>query len=417
MSFRDLFAIDRHERAALAIAFLYFFGLLTSYYMLRSVREAMGVRHGPENYSWLYTTIFVCMVIAQPLYGALVARFARRVFVPLVYVFFLVFIIAFFFTWQIESARDAMAPVFYVWLSIANLFTVSVFWSYMTDIFSSDQAKRMFGFIAAGGSTGGLFGALLTMLLADRIDIDGIFALSFVFLLMATICAALLGRHAAAASQRSDAAEMDALIGGTSFAAFRLVVTRLPLRWLALFMILSGVGGGILYTQQAFAVRELFASDGERAAYFAQIDLLTNLLALLLEIFVARWLFLNIGTARILTLMPLMLMGGFAILLTSPAVILIAVFQVLSRGIRFAFGETALASCYTTLSREIRYKGKGFIDTFVYRLSDVVSQWSVRLLTQAGVTNTGLYLFGVCVAGCTAIIGYVIGRQHEKRQA
>lgn len=417
MSFRDLFAIDRRERAALLIAFLYFFGLLTSYYMLRSVREAMGVRYGPENYSWLYTTIFACMLLAQPVYGALVSRFARRIFVPVIYGFFLLFIVGFYFAWQSPDRRDLMAPVFYVWLSIANLFTVSVFWSYMTDVFSGDQAKRMFGFIAAGGSAGGLFGAVLTMLFADNIDIDGIFAISFLFMLMATICAAVLGRFAAAASQRSDAAEMDALVGGTSWAAFRLVLGKVPLRWLALFMILSGVGGGILYAQQGFAVREMFSSDAERAAYFAQIDLYTNLMALLLEIFLARWLFMNIGTARVLTLMPLMLMAGFGILMMGPAVAMIAVFQVLSRGIRFAFGETALASCYTSLNREIRYKGKGFIDTFVYRLSDVISQWTVRLLTLAGVSGNGLYLVGACVAACTAVVGFLVGRQHERRNA
>jgi AAA family ATP:ADP antiporter len=417
MPLRDLFAIDRRERAALLIAFFYFFGLLTSYYMLRSVREAMGVRYGPENYSWLYTTTFVCMLIAQPIYGVLVSRYARRVFVPVVYLFFLVFIVGFYLAWQREAARDAMAPVFYVWLSVANLFTVSVFWSYMTDVFSSEQAKRMFGFVAAGGSAGGLCGAGLTMLFAGHLDIDGIFAMSFLFLAMATVCATLLGRYAVAASQRSDAAEMDAIIGGTSFAAFRLVVSKVPLRWLAVFMICSGVGGGILYSQQGFAVRELFASDADRAGYFAQIDLYTNLMALLLEIFVARWLFVKYGTARVLTLMPLMLMAGFFILMTTPYVILIAVFQVLSRGIRFAFGETALASCYTSLSREIRYKGKGFIDTFVYRLSDVISQWSVRWLTQLGVPSSGLFVFGACVAGCTAVIGFVIGRQHERRHA
>ncbi|GMU44114.1 MAG: hypothetical protein AMXMBFR25_21000 [Lysobacterales bacterium] len=411
----SLFGVDRRERTALLIAFAYFFGLLTSYYMLRSVREAMGVRFGPEWYNWLYTGTFVCMLLTQPVYGFLVSRFARRVFVPTVYAFFLLCILVFVGIWQLPEWRDGMAPAFYVWLSVANLFTVSVFWSYMADVFDPLQAKRVFGFIAAGGSVGGLCGAALTMLLADRIDIDGVLQLSFGFLAISFVCAILLGRHARAARGRADADQMEALIGGSSLAAFRLVVQRIPLRWLALLMILSGIGGGILYLQQGYAVRELFDDDGQRAAYFARIDLFTNLLALFLELFLARWMFLRFGVARLITLMPLLLMAGLGALALLPTAFMIGLFQVLSRGVRFAFGEPALAACYTTLDREIRYKGKGFIDTVVYRLSDVLTQWSIKALALAGIAGGGLYLVGAAMAGLTAWVGWTAGRQHEAR--
>lgn len=415
MQLKALFEIDRRERAALLLAFVYFFGLLTSYYMLRSVREAMGVRFGPELYNWLYTGTFACMLLAQPVYGALVSRFARRVFVPVVYAFFLLCILVFVGVWQVPGWRDGMAPVFYIWLSVANLFTVSVFWSYMADVFDEHQAKRVFGFIAAGGSAGGLSGAALTMLLAGRIDIDGVLLVSFAFLALSCACAVLLARYARQASGRADADQMDALIGGTSFAAFRLIVSQVPLRWLGVMMVLTGVGGGILYLQQGYAVRELFADDSLRAAYFARIDLLTNLLALLLEIFLARWAFTRLGTARLLTLMPLLLMAGLGALVLVPTAFMIGLFQVLSRGVRFAFDEPAMASCYTTLDREIRYKGKGFIDTFVYRLSDVFTQWSIKGLSLIGVGTGGIYAWGALMAGVTAAVGYVVGRQHEER--
>jgi ATP:ADP antiporter, AAA family len=415
MQLRALFEVDRRERAALLIAFIYFFGLLSSYYMLRSVREAMGVRIGPEYYSWLYTGSFLCMLLAQPLYGALVSRYARRVFVPVVYGFFLACVLGFFVIWQVPAWRDGMALVFYIWLSVANLFTVSVFWSYMTDVFDQHQAKRVFGFIAAGGSAGGLTGAGLTMLLAGRIDIDGVLAISFLFLALSCACSVVLGRFARSASARIDAEAMDQLIGGTSFAAFRLIVREIPLRWLGLLMLLSGVGGGILYQQQGFVVRALFENDGLRAAYFARIDLLTNLLALLLEVFLARWLFLRLGTARLMTLMPLMLMAGLGSLVLLPTAFMIGLFQILSRGVRFAFGEPAIASCYTTLDREIRYKGKGFIDTFVYRLSDVATQWSIKGLTFLGMGSGGLFAWGAVMAALTAWSALIAGRQHEAR--
>jgi len=415
MQLRALFAVQRHERAALLIAFLYFFGLLTSYYMLRSVREAMGVRVGPEYYNWLYTGTFLCMLLAQPLYGHLVSRYSRRIFVPVVYAFFLVCILCFLAIWRVPDWRDGMAPVFYIWLSVANLFTVAVFWSYMTDIFDEHQAKKVFGFIAAGGSVGGLTGAGLTILLAERLGIDGILLVSFLFLGLAFVCAIVLGRYAVAASARADNHQMDAIIGGSSFAAFRLIIERIPLRWLGLLMIVSGIGGGILYALQGYAVRDMFVADAERAAYFARIDLLTNLLALTCEIFLARWLFLRYGTARLMTVMPLMLMAGFGALMLVPTAFVIGVFQVLSRGVRFAFGEPSIASCYTTLEREVRYKGKGFIDTFVYRLSDVISQWTIRGMALIGFGAPALYALGAITAAVAAIVGYIAGRQHELR--
>ena len=415
MQLRALFAIERRERAALLIAFVYFFGLLTSYYMLRSVREAMGVRFGPEHYGWLYTGTFLSMLLAQPLYGHLVSRFPRRIFVPVVYAFFLLCIVGFLLAWEIPAWRDGLAPVFYIWLSVANLFTVAVFWSYMTDVFDEHQAKRVFGFIAAGGSAGGLTGAALTMVLAGRIGIDGIFILSFLFLLLAFGCAILLGHYAQTASARVDSAQMDAVIGGSSFAAFRLIIERIPLRWLGLLMVCSGIGGGILYALQGYAVREMFTADAERAAYFARIDLLTNLLALAFEVFFARWLFLRFGTAWLMTAMPLALLAGFGSLMLLPTAFVIALFQVVSRGVRFAFGEPAISSCYTTLEREVRYKGKGFIDTFVYRLSDVITQWTIRGVFAVGLGAPALYAFGAVVAAITAVVAYITGRQHEER--
>lgn len=412
-----LFEIDRRERAAVVLAFLYFFTLLTSYYMLRSVREAFGVRIGPEHYDVLYTAAFACMLVVQPIYGWLVSRFPRRVFVPVVYSFFLACLIGFALGWEVPAWRDVIAPIFFVWLSVANLFVVVVFWSYMVDVFDDYQAKRLFGFIAAGGSAGGLCGAGTTMLVAGTVEVAGVLWLAAAFLAAAIVCAVALGPMARVATHRRQADELEQVVGGTSFAAFRLVLAAIPLRWLAVLMILSGIGGGILYAEQGHAVRAMLSADGDRAAYFARIDLAVNLLALTLEILVARWLFLRFGVARLMTFMPLMLALGFALLMASPSALMIAVFQVLSRAVRFAFGEPSLSACYTSLSRELRYKGKGFIDTFVYRLSDVVTQWAISGAKALGAGSATLFAGGGLLVLITAAVGYMVGRQHERRVA
>jgi AAA family ATP:ADP antiporter len=407
--------VEAKEQKALILAFLYFFGLMCGYYMLRSVREAMGVRYGPDRYNWLYTYTFIAMFVVQPIYGGLVASFARKIFVPVIYAAVTLCLLAFYLVWQNPAWRDGMAPVFYVWLSIVNLLTVAVFWSFMSDVFEATQAKRLFGYIAAGGATGGLCGAGLTMLLAKQVDIDGVFLIASMFFMLTLGCAIALGYQATTATKRARAEDLEAIVGGTSYAAFKLVVSRVPLRWLSCLMVFAGFGGGILYILQGHAVRAMFAEDAARAAYFARIDLLTNVLSLVLELFAVRYILLKLGTARVMSLAPLLLATGFLGLALIPTAFVIGLFQVLSRGIRFALAEPALASCYTTLDREVRYKGKGFIDTFIYRLSDLATQWSVRGLTTLGFTGQWLFFFGLSMALINAALGYVCGRQHEER--
>src|SRR5262249_35150986 len=151
------------EVAALVFSFLYFFALLAGYFILRPLRDAMAVNIGTQNLPWLFTATLVSMLILVPVYSALVARLSRRRLIPLIYRFFLVNLLGFYAVWRLGVSPQWTYRVFYVWLSVYNLFVVSVFWSFMADIWTPAQGRRLFGFIAAGGSLGSIVGSSVVL--------------------------------------------------------------------------------------------------------------------------------------------------------------------------------------------------------------------------------------------------------------
>ncbi len=404
-------------RWRLALSFAYFFFLLAAYYVVRPLREEMGVSFGPERLQWLFTATFVAMVALTPVYGALVARFRRRVFVPLVYLFFLVCLLVFQSIVASGSGGVWLAPVFFVWVSVFNLFAVSVFWSFMADVWDSDQAKRLFGVIAAGGTCGGIAGPLLTRGVAEMVGLSGLMLIAAALLAVALLIVLALGPVARAREVSALQLEQEQPIGGSILAGVRLVMERRELRPLALMMFIGVLIGSVIYLQQARAVQAAFSDPLERTAFFAGIDLWVNLITLVAQLGLTRWLFARLGTGRVLLIPPLLIAGCFLALYFMPTVWILAAVQIITRAGRFALTEPAMASLYTSLDREVRYKAKGFIDTAVYRFGDVSSAWMVSLLTSAGLTLAGFAALGSVIALGMSRIGYVAGTAHERRIA
>ena len=162
-SFLENSIIKASEIIALVWAFIYFFCLLASYYIIRPLRDEMGIAGGTENLPWLFTGTFLVMLLAVPLFGWVTSNYPREKFIPYVYGFFIAVIIGFFTLFSSGLKHANVARSFYIWASVYNLFIVSVFWSFMADIFTNNQAKRLYGFIAAGGTIGALTGPALTV--------------------------------------------------------------------------------------------------------------------------------------------------------------------------------------------------------------------------------------------------------------
>ncbi|MCC6164825.1 MAG: MFS transporter [Acidobacteria bacterium] len=403
--------MTRDERAALAWSFVYFFALLCAYGLLRPLREEMGVRHGVDKLQWLFSGTFVCMLLAQPLYGAIVSRYQRRIFLPAVYGFFVACLVGFYLVFRADVGMTVAVPAFFIWVSVFNLFVVSVFWSFMSDIFTSDQAKRLYGIIAAGGTCGALAGPGLTALLVERVGVPQLMLISALVLSGALV--AILRLLPWATERRG----VDRPIGGTVLAGARLMLGSPFLRLLAGLLLLYVTVNTILYYQQAAVVSRAFTDPGARAAYFARIDFSVNALTVITQVCVTRVLLTRAGVTPLLMLSPLLVAAGFAWLAVSPTPLLLAAIQVVHRAGNFALIAPARESLFTRVDRETRYKAKAFIDTAIYRGGDLVNGWIMAGIVAMQMPLAEVALIGLVVAGTWALFGWRIGRTHDAHLA
>lgn len=406
-----LTAVAPDERAALAWSFFYFFTLLCAYGLLRPLREEMGVQHGVDRLQWLFSGTFACMLLAQPFYGGLVSRFPRRVFLPVVYGFFIACLIAFYAVFRLQVGLAVAVPAFFVWVSVFNLFVVSVFWSFMSDIFTPEQSKRLYGVIAAGGTCGALAGPAFTALLVQQLGVPQLMLVSA--LLLGGALLALVRLLPWATARRG----ADRAMGGTMLAGGRLVVSSPFLRLVAGLLLLYVTVSTILYYQQAAIVAAAFADPEARTAYFARIDFAVNALTVLAQLVLTRVLLTRYGVTPLLMLSPLVVAGGFAWLAATPAPLLLAAIQVVHRAGNFALIAPARESLFTRVDRESRYKAKTFIDTAIYRGGDLAVGWAMAGVAVLKLSLDEVALIGLVAALLWALLGWRIGRTHDDHLA
>ncbi|MES9992617.1 MAG: MFS transporter [Candidatus Thiodiazotropha sp.] len=406
--------IKAGEWRAVAWSFLYFFSLLSSYYILRPIRDEMGIIAGIEKLHWLFSATFFAMLLVVPLFGYITSHLPRRRFLPYVYFFFICNILIFYLLFESGVSQVLSARIFFVWLSVFNLFVVSVFWSFMADLFVDAEAKRLFPIIAAGGTVGAITGPLLTTLLVQIIGTPSMLLLSAALLGMSVFC---ISRLLAWQGCRGEIARDNRLaekpLGGAILDGIRLTLSSPYLLGICLLMILFTLLSTFLYFQQAQIVKEAFSDSETRTTVFAAIDLAVNLLTLLLQILLTSRLVKGAGLAVTLALIPLLLMLGFMLLgLYATLPILIAV-QVIRRAGNYAIMRPAREMLYVVLSREEKYKAKNFIDTLVYRGGDAVSSWLYTGLKALGLSLSSIAMIAVPIALAWAWIAFHLG----KRQA
>ena len=428
-----------HEIRALLWSFGYFFCLLCSYYILRPLRDEMGIAGGVANLPWLFTATFVAMLFAVPLFGAMVARFPRRRFVPLAYRFFIACIVVFFVVLSMADGRVHVARVFFVWVSLFNLFIVSVFWSFMADMFRNDQGRRLFGFIAAGGSAGALLGPAITVGLAVPLGPVNLLLVSALFLELAVQCIRRLVRTAGPAPEApgtdtpeapgTDTPEApgtgtptatagtprdEAVIGGGLLAGITQVARSPYLLGICLYLVLYTTTSTFLYFQQAHIIAGAFDDPAERTRVFAVIDFSVALITILTQCFVTgraiRWA----GVGAALAVLPMLTMAGFATLAAAPAVGVLIAFQALRRAANFAVSRPAREILYTVVSREQKYKSKNFIDTAVYRGGDAASGWAFAGLKGLGLDLAAIAAVAVPLAALWMGVALLLGRRQEQ---
>ena len=410
------------EVRALCWSFAYFFCLLAGYYVLRPLRDEMGIAGGVRNLPWLFTATFFVMLAVVPVFGAVVANLPRRRFIPLVYHFFVLNIAVFWVLLTFDIGKVHAARVFFVWISVFNLFAVSVFWSFMADLFASEQGKRLFGFIAAGGSAGALLGPALTVGLAAPIGPVNLLLVAALLLEAAVLCALRLESAAPALQAESPVpaaagvARADtAGLGGGWLAGIAMVLRSPYLAGIALWVSLLSLAGTFLYFQQANIVAAASDDPAVRTRIFATIDLAIAILTIVVQCLATGRLISRFGAGPAAAFLPLVFTAGFIVLAATPALWVVIAFQAAQRAANFAISNPAREVLFTVLGREEKYKAKNVIDIVVFRGADAASGWLFAALRGAGLELGAISAATVPVTAAWLGLALMLGRAHERR--
>ncbi len=413
-----LTGIHPQEVRTIQWSLLYVISLFLSYYVLRPIRDEIGAAGGTKDLPWLFTATLIAMLIISPLFALMVRKLPRKKFIAFSYHFFAANLIAFSFFmhfagehWQLWIGR-----AFFIWVSVFNLFVVSVFWSLIVDIFNSEQGKRLFGILAAGATIGGILGSSVVSLLIATLGRSWLIVVAIVFLELAVLASSKVSVVSDDLNVHRYSAYAWKPVGGGVFSGLVHTLRSPYLAGIALFVLCYSMTSTFLYFQQADIAHLAFPERGVRTKFFANIDLLVNSLTLLFQVLITGRIIAAVGVTTTLCMLPMVSVAGFAALAFNPTVAVLVSVQVIRRVANFALARPAREILFTSCSREDRYKTKNFIDTVIYRGGDQVASWSY-----AGLMGLGLALGQVAWVAIPlsmiwlALSGW-LGRMHLRQE-
>jgi AAA family ATP:ADP antiporter len=389
------------------LPFLTFFSVLCGYFVLRPVRDEIGVRAGVEQLPWLFTATFAATLLLVPLFGWIVARVQRRAIAAATYALCATLLLLTYGGLQ-SASIVAWGVGLFIGISVLNLFIISVFWSLMADSYEEGEARRMYGIIAVGGTAGAIAGPALTALLAPRIGPINLLPISAAFLAVAAVLSLLIPRRRDAPPRQK--------IGGNVIAGVKLALRSPSLRRIALIIICYTTVSTILYFEQADIVKEAISDSGQRTRYFALLDLVNNIATVTMQALITSRVLTRLGLKVALTAAPALIGTGLAVLAVFPRLALVAILQVIHRVGEHAFTRPGREVVFTTVTPEERFKAKNFIDTFVYRGNDALVAWLVGALHTAGAGIGIIATMGIAVTLGWAANGYTLGKKHDELQ-
>ena len=412
---RRVITIESGELPGLLWSAGYFFCVLAAYYIVRPIREEMGVRVGKDGLNVLFTVVFFVMIAAVPVFGWLATRFKRAAVVPVVYAFFIANLLLFWAMFTLDLGGAWIAGAFFVWVSVFNLFVVSLFWSLMSDSWSADQAKRLYGFIAAGGSAGAFFGPLLTQSLVRLTGPTNLMLVSVVLLLMALACVAALRRLQANARPLAPRAEKSPQLADVIAGAAR--VWQSPYLFaIAITVLLANLISTYFYFEQNRIVGVSIADSAERVQLFARIDLAVSILTIAAQVGLTSALMQRLGVGVTAAALPAAVIAGLIAIAASPTLWVIVAVVVIERAVAFAFASPAFRVLYTAVAPEDKYKAQNFTDTVVYRGGDAASGWLfTNVARQLGLSQAMVATLTLPLAAFWLWLALKLGREHAER--
>jgi ATP:ADP antiporter, AAA family len=420
--FKSLAGVEPHELSAVMLSMLYFFFLFGSYSVIKPVRDAMGTVYGIKHLNELFLGTFIGTLILAPLYAGMASRLKLSTFLPWVYGFIALTILGFYtmFSGGKVSARWVAAG-FYIWVSVFNMLIISVFWSFMADIFSRTQAKRLFGFIAAGGTIGGIAGPAIATLLAKSVGNNGLMLISAAGFVITGLLVKLLAAErdkliAASGNEGQRTTINHRLGGGNPLDGFILLLKSPYLLLIAGFLFLMTCISTIVYTQLGDLITKAFTDHNARTQAYATIELAVNSLAVVIQLIGTGRIINRFGVTLGLMLNPIIMVFAFLAIAFSPVLMILGGLQILRRVAEYAVAKPTREMLFTVVDQESKYKAKNVIDTVVYRGGDLLAaQASVGVLGSFGVF--GLAVFGIIVSLIWFPIAWVLGRRYESARS
>jgi ATP:ADP antiporter, AAA family len=416
--------IRREETAPILAAALYFFCILTALMVLRPAREALGMQRGLDAVRWLFMLTLLATLLVNPVFGYLVSRFRRLVFIAATYLFFAANLAVFYGLLVVapEAVGVTSGQVFYVWMSVFNLFVTAVFWALMADRFTLEQSKRLFGLIAVGGTTGAIFGSWLASVLAERLGTPNLLFVAIGFLGIAIAAAAAVSRLAPDRERAGEPGSNEhrtrgneaRVIGGSAWEGFRAVFRSPYLLGISAYVLILAVMVTFVYFTRLAMVAEIGETVDTRTAIFARIDLITQIATLVLQAIVAGHLMKRLGVSITLALLPVTVALGFVGLAIVGSIAALIIFEAVFRAVQRAIMRPARETLFTVVSLEDKYKAKAFIDTFVYRTGDAVGAQTEGLLGRLGMGLAALATVAVPLAIIWAGLGLWLGTAQRR---
>jgi len=414
--------IEKHEMPAVIAAFCLFFCVLGGYFAVRPVRETVGTLLGRDRVADLYLWTWVGSLAIVPIYGALVARLRRSVFLPLIYGFVALSLVAVGIALRADENSVAVGQFFYVFISVLSLFLTSVFWSFLLELFDNAQTKRLFGVIAAGGTAGALAGPGITYLSVSVFGNSGVLFVGASLFVVAIVCQRALLRiwstHAVSASDRAGGATSvsrgDKAIGGNPFAGFSILLRSPYLLAIALFVVLLAAANTFLYFEQLRLVEAAYADTGDRTRIFAKLDGTVQALTILCQLFLTGRIAQRLGVKALLTIVPIVMVFGFATLAATGTLAVLVVVFVIRRVGEYALIRPGREILFSQVDNETKYKAKNLIDVPVYRGSDAVSAQVSTALEGGALGASGVAALGAVLAAVWAVNGWWLGKRSER---
>jgi AAA family ATP:ADP antiporter len=410
------------EGKALTWSFAYFFFLMCAYYMMVPIRDAFGIRGGPQDLPWLFLGTFIASLFTAPLQAWVADRLPRARFVPVIYLFLVANILLFWLLLTTDTAPSIVSKAFFIWIAVFSVFAVSIFWTYQSDLYTSEQSVRLFGFIAAGASLGNILGPRLNTLLIGPIGVANLLLVASGLLVLAVVAANRL--EAAAAEMRaanpqfvaaSAGREKKAPTGGGMFEGFSLLLKSPYLGGIGLWVFMLSLLGTFLYFTQAHVVASYTEDLRQRTSIFSEIYFWVGIVSLVMQMFGTGRIIKAIGTGPALAILPIVFVAGFIGLMFTSALFAIAAFQALQRASNFGISNVARESLWPVVSRDEKFKAKNIIDGAVFRGADVANAFLYTGLAALFAVQPTVAGIAAVLAVGWAALSFWLGRAREQR--